>query len=93
MIRVLLADDQPLVRAGFRLILENEADISVVGEAGDGASAHELARTHRPDVVLLDIRMPGTDGLAATRRIVGDPDLAATRIVSDWKQRPRGEYA
>jgi DNA-binding NarL/FixJ family response regulator len=80
-IRVLLADDQPLVRAGFRLILENEEDICVVGEAGDGASAHELARTHRPDVVLLDIRMPGTDGLAATRRIVGDPDLAATRIV------------
>jgi len=80
-IRVLLADDQPLVRTGFRLILESEDDIAVVAETGDGAGAHESARTHRPDVVLMDIRMPGTDGLAATRRIVADPDLAATRIV------------
>jgi len=80
-IRVLLADDQPLVRAGFRLILESEDDIVVVGETGDGATAHDAARAHRPDVVLMDIRMPGIDGLAATRRIVADADLAATRIV------------
>jgi DNA-binding NarL/FixJ family response regulator len=81
MINVLLADDQPLVRAGFRLILENEDDIGVVAEAGDGAAAYELAAAHRPDVVLMDIRMPGTDGLAATRRIAGDPQLAHCRIV------------
>ena len=80
-IRVLLADDQPLVRAGFRLILESEADIAVVAETGDGQAAHEAARAHHPDVVLMDIRMPGTDGLAATRLIAADPELAATRIV------------
>ena len=70
-IRVLLADDQPLLRTGFRMILEAEPDLAVVGEASDGARAVELTRTLRPDVVLMDIRMPGTDGIAATRRIAG----------------------
>ncbi|ADG88558.1 DNA-binding response regulator [Thermobispora bispora] len=69
-IRVLLADDQPLLRTGFRLILEAEQDITVVGEAGDGATALEQARALLPDVVLMDIRMPGVDGIEATRRIV-----------------------
>ena len=69
MIRVLIADDQELVRAGFRMILELESDIEVVGEAGDGAEALELARVLDPDVVLMDIRMPETDGIEATRRL------------------------
>jgi DNA-binding NarL/FixJ family response regulator len=69
-IRVLLVDDQPLLRTGFRLILEGEPDIAVVGEAGDGARAVELTRTLLPEVVLMDIRMPGVDGIEATRRIV-----------------------
>jgi DNA-binding NarL/FixJ family response regulator len=69
-IRVLLVDDQPLLRTGFRLILEGEQDIAVVGEAGDGAQAVELTRTLLPEVVLMDIRMPGVDGIEATRRIV-----------------------
>jgi DNA-binding NarL/FixJ family response regulator len=69
-IRVLLADDQELVRTGFRMILKAEKDIDVVGEAGDGAEAVELARSLRPDVVLMDIRMPVLDGLEATRRLV-----------------------
>jgi DNA-binding NarL/FixJ family response regulator len=68
-ISVLLADDQPLLRRGFRMILEAEQGLTVVGEAGDGAEAVELARRVRPDVVLMDIRMPGTDGIEATRRI------------------------
>ena len=63
MIRVLLADDQALLRMGFRLILDGEADIEVVGEAGDGAAAISMARTLRPDVALMDVRMPGTDGI------------------------------
>lgn len=70
MTTVLLADDQHLVRAGLRTILENEPDISVVDEAADGVAAYELARRHRPDVVLMDVRMPVLDGIAATRRIV-----------------------
>ncbi|MGH3391444.1 MAG: response regulator [Actinomadura sp.] len=69
-IRVLLVDDQPLLRTGFRLILEAETDIAVVGDAAEGASAVELTRTLLPDVVLMDIRMPGVDGIEATRRIV-----------------------
>ena len=69
MISVLLADDQPLLRRGFRMILEAEQGLTVAGEAGDGAEAIELACRVRPDVVLMDIRMPGTDGIEATRRI------------------------
>ena len=81
MIRVLLADDQALVRAGFRSLLGAEEDIEVVAEASDGEQAVRLATERRPDVVLMDIRMPGIDGLAATRSIVADPRLAAVRIV------------
>jgi DNA-binding NarL/FixJ family response regulator len=80
-IRVVLADDQSLVRAGFRALLADAADIAVVGEAGDGAHAVALARRERPDVVLMDIRMPGLDGLAATRQITTDPALGGVRVV------------
>jgi DNA-binding NarL/FixJ family response regulator len=80
-IRVLLADDQTLVRAGFRALLDSEDDIEVVGEAVDGEDAVALASSTRPDVVLMDIRMPRLDGLEATARIVADPDLAATRVL------------
>jgi DNA-binding NarL/FixJ family response regulator len=80
-ITVLLADDQALVRAGFRALLDAQPDITVVGEAGNGAEAARLAAETRPDVVLMDIRMPGTDGLEATRRITSDPGLAATRVL------------
>ncbi|MDQ3679682.1 MAG: response regulator transcription factor [Actinomycetota bacterium] len=81
MIRVALADDQPLVRAGFRMLLDAEDDITVVGEAGDGAGAHDLASQSRPDVMLMDVRMPAVDGLEATRRIVDDADLTSTRVL------------
>jgi DNA-binding NarL/FixJ family response regulator len=80
-IKVLLADDQALVRAGFRALLDAQADITVVGEAADGAEAARAAAETRPDVVLMDIRMPGTDGLEATRRIVGDPALSGVRVL------------
>lgn len=81
MIRVLLADDQPLVRAGFGALLDAQDDISVIGMAGDGAEAVRFATAERPDVVLMDIRMPGVDGLEATRQIVADPALADVRVV------------
>ncbi|MGW0571688.1 response regulator [Streptomyces tauricus] len=81
MIRVLLADDQSLVRAGFKALLDAQLDIEVVGEAADGAQALRAVRQLRPDVVLMDIRMPVLDGLAATRRITEAPDLADIRIV------------
>jgi DNA-binding NarL/FixJ family response regulator len=80
-IRVALADDQPLVRAGFAMILSAEQDIEIVGEAGDGRSAEALARRAEPDVMLMDVRMPGVDGLEATRRILADPALAAVRVL------------
>ncbi|GAA3390083.1 response regulator transcription factor [Streptomyces roseoviridis] len=81
MIRVVLADDQTLVRAGFRSILADEDDIEVVGEAADGERAVALARELRPDVVLMDVRMPVLDGLEATRRITGDARLDGVRVV------------
>jgi DNA-binding NarL/FixJ family response regulator len=81
MIRVLLADDQALVRAGFRALLDAQEDIDVVGEADDGEEAVRLSLEHAPDVVLMDIRMPGMDGLEATRLIVADDALKAVRIV------------
>jgi DNA-binding NarL/FixJ family response regulator len=80
-IRVLLVDDQALVRAGFRALLDAQSDIEVVGEAADGAVAVELAADLVPDIVLMDIRMPGTDGLAATQQIVARPQLTEVRIV------------
>jgi prevent-host-death family protein len=80
-ITVALADDQALVRAGFRALLDAEADISVVAEAADGEAAVEVTRRHRPDVVLMDVRMPRTDGLRATARLSADPTLAATRVI------------
>jgi DNA-binding NarL/FixJ family response regulator len=80
-IRVLLADDQALLRSAFRVLVDSEPDMEVVGEAADGAEAVRLAGEQRPDVVLMDIRMPGTDGLAATRMIGADPSLADVRVV------------
>ena len=81
MITVVIADDQALVRGGFRALLDAQADISVVGEAGDGEEAVRLALDLHPDVVLMDIRMPGVDGLAATKRIVDEPRLAGVKVV------------
>jgi DNA-binding NarL/FixJ family response regulator len=81
MIRVLLADDQPLMRAGLKALLDARNDIEVVGEAADGAEAVGLAKTLAPDVVLVDIRMPGVDGLEATRQIAADARLSGVRVL------------
>ncbi|MGV4987678.1 response regulator [Streptomyces sp. NRAIS4] len=81
MIRVLLADDQTLVRAAFAMLVESAPDMEVVGQAGTGREAVELARTARADVVLMDIRMPGLDGIEATRLIAADEDLAGVRVL------------
>ena len=80
-IRVAIADDQPLVRAGFATMVSYAEDLELVGEADNGNDAVAVARRARPDVFLMDIRMPGVDGLEATRRITSDPDLTGTRII------------
>ncbi|GGZ15512.1 response regulator transcription factor [Streptomyces poonensis] len=81
MIRVLLVDDQPLIRSGFRALLDLEDDIEVVAEAADGSEGLELAREHLPDVALVDIQMPVVDGIDLTRRIAADPALAGVHVV------------
>lgn len=81
MITVVIADDQALVRAGFRSILDSVEDFAVVAEASDGVGAVEEVRTHHPDVVLMDIRMPGWDGIEATRLIADDPELANSKVI------------
>lgn len=81
MIRVAVIDDEALVRRGLTLLLRLEPDLEVVGEAADGAAAVALVRRERPDVVLMDIRMPGTDGLSATRTLMADPGTASTRVL------------
>ncbi|MGH2934243.1 MAG: response regulator [Gaiellaceae bacterium] len=86
MTRVLLADDQALVRGGFRMILEAEDDLEVIGEAEDGAQAVALTRELRPDVVLMDVRMPILDGLAATERIVGEGAPSRVLVLTTFDQ-------
>ncbi|NMN96770.1 response regulator [Antrihabitans stalactiti] len=81
MIRVLLVDDQPLIRSGFRALLDLEDDMEVVGEAADGTEGVALARQHLPDIALIDIQMPVVDGIEATRRIAADPTLAGVHVV------------
>lgn len=80
-IRVVLADDQALIRAGFKALIDSAADLAVVGEADDGQAAIDLLRSERADVVLMDIRMPGLDGLAATQAICADEDLAGVKVI------------
>ena len=80
-IRVAIADDQPMIRNGFRLQVQHAPDLELVGEASNGEQAVALARTQRPDVLLMDIRMPGRDGIAATADITSDPALAAVRVI------------
>ena len=80
-IRVLIADDEAVVRGGFRVLIDAEPGMIVVGEAGDGATAMEPARQTHPDVVLMDIRMPGVDGLRATQQITADPDLVGVHVL------------
>ncbi|GHG20274.1 response regulator [Streptomyces zaomyceticus] len=79
--RVLVVDDQVLLRGSFRILVENEPGLTAVGEAGDGAEAVELSRLHRPDVVLMDVRMPVMDGIEATRQICGSPETAGVRVL------------
>ncbi|MFI0417348.1 response regulator [Spongiactinospora sp. 9N601] len=81
MIRVALADDEAIVRMGLRVLVEREADLELVGEAADGATALDLLRRTRPDVLLLDIRMPGMDGVATLKAIAADPDLRDVRVI------------
>ncbi|MEV0732951.1 response regulator transcription factor [Polymorphospora sp. NPDC050346] len=81
MIRILLVDDQPLIRRGFRALLDAEDGIQVVAEAADGAEGVALARQHLPDIALIDVQMPDVDGIEATRRIAADPALAGVRVV------------
>ncbi|MEU8234638.1 response regulator transcription factor [Actinoplanes sp. NPDC048967] len=81
MIQILLADDQALLRSTFRMLIDSGDDMTVVAEAANGEEAVELARRHRPDLVLMDIRMPVVDGLAATRRICATPELTGTRVL------------
>ena len=88
MIRLVIADDQAVVRAGLSVILGAEEDIDVVGEAADGAEAVKLARSLQPDVVCMDIRMPGVDGIEATRAIVSDPDVDADVLIRHRRRRP-----
>jgi DNA-binding NarL/FixJ family response regulator len=81
MIRVVVADDQALIRVGLKVLLDTEDDLELVGEADDGRAAVEVVRRTRPDVVLMDVRMPVLDGIEALRRIVADPALAHTRVI------------
>lgn len=83
-IRILLVDDQPLMRQGFRMILTSQPDMEVVGEAGDGEEAVELSAAVRPDIVLMDVRMPRSDGIAATRRIVADTPESRVIILTTY---------